>query len=174
MHKNKIYCRTYLQHENYTNTILKSWGWGSGAMMVVSSTLGVGRAGGRRRQRWWGDGVGGGCRCQGWVIQGVVVDGGVGGGVGGRLSMPGVGHPGGRHRRRWWGGGGGRWRWGGSSSPLVVVAVVAGCGRIVDVDGVGSGRVIDAGGGVVVRAVVDAGGGLVVTLSMQVLWWWWW
>ena len=78
MHKNKLYCRTYLQHENYTNTILKSWGWGSGAMVVVSSMLGVGCAGGRHRQRWWGDGVGGG------------------------LSMPGVGCPGGRRQRRWW------------------------------------------------------------------------
>ena len=57
MHKNKLHCRTYLQHENYTNIILKSWGWGSGAMVVVSSTLGVGCAEGRCRRRWWGDGV---------------------------------------------------------------------------------------------------------------------
>ena len=133
MHKNKLYCRTYLQHENYTNTILKSWGWGSGAMVVVLSMLGVGHAGGRCRRRWWGDGVGG------------------------RLSTPGVGCPGGRHRQRWWGGGGGRQRWGGGSSPLVVVAIIAGRGRIVDVDGAGSGRVVNAGGGVVVRAIVDAG-----------------
>ena len=41
-------------------------------------------------------------------------------------------------------------------SPLVVVAVVTGRRRIVNVDGVGSGRVIDAGGGVVVGAVVNA------------------
>ena len=53
MHKNKLYCRTYLQHENYTNTMLKSWGWGSGAMVVVLSTPGVGCAGGCHQQRWW-------------------------------------------------------------------------------------------------------------------------
>ena len=58
-------------------------------------------------------------------------------------------------------------------SPLVVVAVVAGHGRVVDVDGVGSGHVIDAGGGVVVGAIIDAGNGLVVASLMQVLWWWW-
>ena len=57
---------------------------------------------------------------------------------------------------------------------LVVVAIVAGRGRVFDVDGVGSGCVVDAGGGVVVGAVVDAGGGLVVVSSTQVLWWWWW
>ena len=56
----------------------------------------------------------------------------------------------------------------------MVVAIVPGCGHIVDVDGEGSGRIVDAGGGVVVGAVVDAGGGLVVALSTQVLWWWWW
>ena len=57
---------------------------------------------------------------------------------------------------------------------LVVVAVIAGHGRIIDIGGVGSGCVVDAGGGVVVGAVIDAGGGLVVVSSMQVLWWWWW
>ena len=95
----------------------------------------------------------------------------VGGGVGGRSSTPGVGRPGGRHQQRWWGGG---------SSPLVVVAVVAGRGHIVDIDGAGSGRVVDTGGGgchqcrwwaggrvidagivvVVVVVVVDGGGGV--------------
>ena len=119
-------------------------------MVVVSLMLGVGRAGGHHRQRWWGDGVGGG------------------------LSTPGVGRPGGHRRRRWWGGGEGQQRWGGSLSPLVVVAVVAGHGRVVDVDGVGSGHVIDAGGGVVVGAVINAGGGLVVVSSTQVLLWWGW
>ena len=39
--------------------------------------------------------------------------------------------------------------------------------------GVGSGHIVNTGGGVVVGAIVDAGGGLVVALSMQVLWWWW-
>ena len=56
--------------------------------------------------------------------------------------------------------------------PLVVVAIVAGRGRIVDIDGVGGGHIVDAGGGVVVGAVIDAGGGLVVALLTQVLWWW--
>ena len=55
----------------------------------------------------------------------------------------------------------------------MVVAVVAGHGHVVNIDGAGSGRVVDAGGGVVVGAVVDAGGGLVVASSTQVLWWWW-
>ena len=88
MHKNKLYCRTYLQHENYTNTILKSWGWGSGVMVVMSSTLGVGCAGGRHRQRWWGGGV------VGWWGGWWVVDAGgdaVGGVVVVALSMQGVG-----------------------------------------------------------------------------------
>ena len=118
-------------------------------MVVVLLMLGVGCAGGRHRRRWWGDGVGGG------------------------LLTPGVGCPGGHRRRRWWGGGEGRQRWGGSLSPLVVVAVVAGHGRVVDVDGVGSGRVVDAGGEVVVGVIIDAGNGLVVASLMQVLWWWW-
>ena len=89
----------------------------------------------------------------------------VGGGVGGGLSMPGVGRPGGCRRRRWWGG---------SSLLLVVVAIIAGRGHVIDVDGAGSGCIVNAGGGVVVGAVVNADGGLVVALSMQVLWWWWW
>ena len=59
-------------------------------------------------------------------------------------------------------------------SPLVVVAIIAGHGCVINVDGVGSGHIVDTGGGVVVGAIVDAGGGLVVASLTQVLWWWWW